>query len=756
MSLIDKVLKERYKLTELIAEGGMASVFKGTDLLLQRTVAVKILRQNLALDEDGIERFYREARSAAKLSHPNIVNIYDIGQEDDIYFIVMEYLPGGTLDKLISGGKPPVIDEVIRIGIEICEALDYAHKKGVIHRDIKAQNIMQAEDKTIRVVDFGIARVLDTGTMTKPGTVMGSVYYFSPEQAEGKETSISSDIYSTGVLLYYLSTAHYPFDGETAVSIALKHIKDQPVPPVTFNTDIEEKLQDIILRAMNKSPEDRYKTACDMAEELKFFKKPNRTDKVDKDTIERLKSYDLDTEKTVIRKAPPAIPKQEKKIKTVIKKKQKNLTPLIIGIVVILTAIILAGIPYIKKHLNYSSVKVPLIIGKTEEQARSELSDVNLKLEIISTKNDDEIPEGKIISQEPKEGTPVKAESQVRVIVSLGKGKIEVPDITGKSLDDAKAELAELGLEIYVDEEEVTDKYLPGTVMLQQPLSGTKVDDKSKIKVKISKKLEEVVIPDLSGLTEEEATRVLMAKELKLKVSGTRHSDIEKGLIISQDPPAGEKKSKNSQVSVFTSSGQDMITVPDITGLTLGQAREKLKETNLNIKLEEGQIAEDDNTLIETQSPPSGDKILSGGTIEVTIKQTPVMTTVPNLLGKLLFDAKNDLTGRDLTVGTVTESPSDDVPGTVLQQDPESGTQVTAKTSVNLVVAKIKDSNVIVPDLKGLTVSAAIGELEKVKLKTGDVIPKVSSEKKGSVISHDPPAGTGVLEGSTVNLEISQ
>ena len=752
MSLIDRVLKERYKLTELIAEGGMASVFRGTDLLLQRTVAVKILRQNLALDEDGIERFYREARSAAKLSHPNIVNIYDIGQEEDVYFIVMEYLPGGTLDKLISGGKPPAIDEVIRTGIEICEALDYAHKKGVIHRDIKAQNIMQAEDKTVRVVDFGIARVLDTGTMTKPGTVMGSVYYFSPEQAEGKETSIASDIYSTGVLLYYLSTARYPFDGETAVSIALKHIKDQPVPPVTFNPDIETKLQDIILKAMNKSPEDRYKTACDMAEELKSLKKTNRTDKIDKDTIERLKSYDLDTEKTVIRKAPPAIPKQEKKI--IPPKKQKNLTPLIIGIVVILTCIILAGIPYMKKH--YSSVKVPLIIGKTEEDAKKELSSLKLKLEIISTKNDDIITEGKIISQEPKEGTSVKSDTTVKVIISLGKGKIEVPDITGKSLDDATSELEKLGLEIYIDEEESTDKYLPGTVILQQPVSGTKVDEKTKIKVKISKKLEEVVIPDLSGLTEEEATRVLMAKELKLKVSGTQHSDIEKGLIISQNPLAGEKGAKNSQVSVVTSSGQDMITVPDVTGLTLGQAREKLKETNLNLKLEEGQIAEDDSILIETQAPPSGDKIQSGGTIEVTLKETPVMTTVPNLLGKLQFDAKNDLAGRDLTVGTVTEIPSDEVPGTVLQQDPESGTQVTSKTSVNLVVAKIKDSNLVVPDLKGLTVSTAIVELEKVKLKTGNIVSRASSEKKGSVISQDPPAGTGVLEGTVVNLEISQ
>jgi len=752
MSLIDRVLKERYKLTELIAEGGMASVFRGTDLLLQRTVAVKILRQNLSLDEDGIERFYREARSAAKLSHPNIVNIYDIGQEEDVYFIVMEYLPGGTLDRLISGGKPPAIDEVIRIGTEICEALDYAHKKGVIHRDIKAQNIMQAEDKTIRVVDFGIARVLDTGTMTKPGTVMGSVYYFSPEQAEGKETSISSDIYSTGVLLYYLSTARYPFDGETAVSIALKHIKDQPVPPVTFNPDIEPKLQDIILRAMNKSPEDRYKTASDMAEELKSLKKTNRTDRVDKDTIERLKSYDLDTEKTVIRKAPPAIPKQEKKISP--QKKQKNLTPLIIGILVILTGIILTGMPYIKKH--YSSVKAPLIIGKTEEDAKKELSSMKLKLEIISTKNDDVIPEGKIISQEPAAGTSVKSNTMIKVVISLGKGKIEVPDITGQSLDDATAELEKLGLQIYVEEEEVTDKYLPGTVMLQQPVSGTRVDEKTRIKVKISKKLEEVVIPDLSGLTEEEATKVLMAKELKLKVIGSQHSDIEKGLIISQNPPAGENKAKNSQVSVVTSAGQDMVTVPDVTGLTLGQAREKLKETNLNIKLEEGQIAEDDSILIETQSPPSGDRIPSGGTIQVTLKDTPVMTTVPNLLGKLLFDAKNDLTARDLTAGTVTESPSDEVPGTVLQQDPESGTQVTTKTSVNMVVAKIKDSNVNVPDLKGLTVSAAMGELEKIKLKTGTIIPKASAEKKGTVISQDPPAGTGVAEGTAVNLEISQ
>ncbi len=531
----------------------------------------------------------------------------------------------------------------------------------------------------------------------------------------------------------------------------MKHIKDQPVPPVTFNTDIDPRLQDIILKAMNKSPEDRYKTASDMAEELKSLKKANKTDKVDKDTIERLKSYDLDTEKTVIRKAPPAIPKQEKKIPP---KKQKNLTPLIIGIVVILTGIILTGMPYLKKH--YSSVKIPLIIGKTEEEAKKELSPLKLKLEIISTKNDDIIPEGKIISQEPAAGASVKGNTTIKVVISLGKGKIEVPDITGQSLDEATSELDKLGLEIYVEEEEATDKYLPGTVMLQQPVSGTKVDEKTKIHVKISKKLEEVVIPDLAGLTEEEATKVLMAKELKLKIGGSQHSDIEKGLIILQAPAAGEKRAKNSEVTVVTSSGQDMVTVPDITGLTLGQAREKLKEINLNIKLEEGQVAGDDSILIETQSPPSGDRIPAGGTVQVTLKKSEVMTTVPNLLGKLLFDAKNDLTARELTTGTVTETPSDEVPGTVLQQDPESGTQVTSKTAVNLVVAKIKDSNVTVPDLKGMTVSNAIGELERLKLKTGSIVPRASSEKKGSVISQDPPAGTGVSEGTAVNLEISQ
>ncbi|HPZ07590.1 MAG TPA: Stk1 family PASTA domain-containing Ser/Thr kinase, partial [Candidatus Eremiobacteraeota bacterium] len=712
-----------------------------------------ILKENLALDKEGVERFYREARSSAKLSHPNIVNIYDIGQEGQIYFIVMEYLPGGTLDKQISSKTPLSVEEVIRIGIEITEALDYAHTKGVIHRDIKAQNIMLTEEKTIKVVDFGIARVMDTGTMTKPGTVMGSVYYFAPEQAEGRECTSSSDIYSTGVLLYYLATGHYPFNGENAVSIALKHIKDEPPSPRSLNSSITDALEMIILKALNKSALERFKTAGEMGEELKKLTKKTSIN----DTIERLKSYEREEEKTIIRRTPPVIPETIQKKKTSSSLKKTSYIPILL-IILILGAGIIFSLPYIEKYLSETSlVSVPALTGKTEGEAIRELSSLDLILKIDSQINSSEIEKDKIISQEPPGGTMVKKNSIVKVIISLGKGKIKVPNIEGKSLEDARKELKVLGLELIVSEEEETDEYLPDTIIVQQPVSDVMVEENSKIKVKISKKLEEIVIPDLTGLTEERAIKVLLAKKLKLKVTGEARSDKEKGLIISQIPEAGEKVQKNSEINVILSSGQELVTVPDITGMTTGKAREKLKKSNLNLKIKEGQITENDNTTIESQSPLPNDKIPAGGNIEVTLIETPVLVTVPDVVGKLFFDAKNDIKACDLATGTVTESISKEIPGTVIAQDPLANTEVPSQSPVNLVIAKLKETNtVIVPDLKGMTVDGAIGELNKFTLKLGNITTRQEPGKRGAVLSQDPPAGSNVEEGTSVNIEINQ
>ena len=757
MILINKVLKERYKLTELIAEGGMASVYKGVDLLLQRTVAIKVLKQNLALDKDGIERFYREARSAAKLSHTNIVNIYDIGSEEQIYFIVMEYLSGGTLDRL---EKPLSIKEIINIAIEICEALTFAHQKGLVHRDIKPQNIMFTESQKIKVVDFGIARPLDSATMTSPGTIIGSVYYFSPEQAEGKEVGNLSDIYSTGVLLYYLATARYPFDGENAVSIALKHINEIPTPPKKLNPKIPPKLEEIILKAMKKVPEERHKSAAAMLKEIKTLQEKlyKKTEAIDKGTLEKLKNFSNE-EETLVRKGPPPSGKKEEADKD-----EKRIHPLIL--ILILGLIIIIGVPtgMMISSMNKGPaakselIEVPYLIGKTQEEAQKQIASLKLITEILR-ENNDKIPEGQVISQTPPGGTMMERENIIKLTISIGKEEILIPYLIGKTIKEATKELSQIGIELIVVEEEGTDKYPPDTIIAQEPRAGEKIKEDRQIKVKISTEPEKIEVPDLVGLTEKEALKILERKGLTLKILEEKNSIMEKGLIIEQKPEGNMAIQEGEEISVIISSGPIMITVPDITGLTIPQGKEFLKELSLTIRVMENEFYEVDSSIIKVQSPAPGEKLPEEGIIEVGLKSiiNEIMVIVPDVTGKLLFDAKNKLSLEKLKTGIISEALSDKVPGTVLLQEPPPGTEVKENTEINLTVSKLEEKNFItVPNLIETNIEEAGKNLEKAGLKIGSITEMPSNKPSGIIIEQNPPPGTEVKGNTKIDLVIAR
>lgn len=497
--MIGKVLAGRYEVLDKIGGGGMAIVYKGMDLLLNRTVTVKVLREQFVHEEDFIKRFHREAQAVAKLSHPNIVSIYDVGHEQDLHYLVMEYVEGQNLKEIILQKAPVDPLEAIDYLVQILDGLEHAHESGVIHRDIKPHNILVTKNGKVKVTDFGIAQAVSSATLTYSGTVVGSVQYISPEQAKGEQTGIYSDIYSAGVILYELLTGVLPFTGDSAISIALKHIQSDFTPPGQIVQGIPASLERVVLKAMVKDPKHRFQSAAEM--------------KLALEKIRGTMAEDLPTQ------VLPAVEIDDLPEEPKPKKKRKPKLAFLLMIPLFL-AVAAGGFWLgVQRYFETGEVKVPHIEGMSLAEAEKILAEHNLTYEVNRKVHDLEYPENYIITQSPEAGEMIKRTRPILIDISLGPELKPVPGVIGETERSARIILTNAGFTANDNVEEVYDEQIPaGTVVDQDPKPETKKPIGSVVNLIISlgPKLKQISMPNLVGKTLDEAKAILSENKLEL------------------------------------------------------------------------------------------------------------------------------------------------------------------------------------------------------------------------------------------------
>ena len=565
--MIQRILARRYELQELIGGGGMADVYKAQDKLLDRAVAVKILHQQYANDAEFVEKFRREATAAAKLAHPNIVNIYDVGEDGGSQYIVMEYVSGPTLKEVIQqkGCLEPI--EAVRIAKEIASALESAHRNNLVHCDIKPHNILVMPDGHIKVTDFGIARAVSASTMTYSGSVMGSVHYFSPEQAKGTVITTKSDVYSLGVVLYEMLTGQLPFNGETSVSIALKHLQEEPVPIRQLNPSIPPVLEAIVQKAMSKDPADRPSST-----ELYADLNQAKAMLADRGTSQEAASNDPFATRMIPRITPEMMaeqrserpankpigsredyqpqyqPQEEKSIF-----KSKSFIAVLVGI--LLMGFFVGSFLSFGKFWSSAEINVPDVVGKSSVVAQQILEDKNLRVKIVEA-NDDSVPAGQVVSQYPEAGAKVKEQRLVTITVSKGGQELTMPDLKSMSRSNAEEKLKKMGLKIGAVFEE-NSKEPAGTVINQDPRSGSKITKGQTVDITVSlgEKKKEITVQNYTGLSVDSAKSNLEANGLSLGGISEEASTRPKGTVIGQSPSAGSTTTEGGSVSLIISSG---------------------------------------------------------------------------------------------------------------------------------------------------------------------------------------------------------
>lgn len=614
--MIGKVLGDRYEIIEEVGVGGMAKVYKALDTVLNRYVAVKVLKNEYMEDQDFLRKFAMEAQSAASLTHANIVSVFDVGSSyvdgRKYNYIVMEYVDGKTLKDIIDEKQILPIEDIVNYGVQIASALECAHKNGIIHRDIKPHNMLIDKSNNLKATDFGIARISSSATLTYTSTVLGTVHYISPEQAKGKFIDEKSDIYSLGVVLYQMATGEVPFDAPNAVGIALKHIQDPLVPPINLRHDLPQGLNDIIVKAMAKDPNDRFKSATELKEMLKNYQtySSDLYQKTTKNPI--IKENDEQPEvKEAVYKTPKQSSTKDNKNKS--KKFMWILLP------VLLAALVFVAFIFGKKYINKNKqdlVLVPALTGLTENEALNKAKANNLIAVVSEYKTESNVEPGKVLEQDPESSTEVKKGTIIKLVVSKGEEQVSVPNLSNMTIENAKIQLNKLGLEIGEITKENSDNFEAGKIMQQHPDAGTSINKDSKVDVVISlgKKEELVEMVDLIGTDISQASN-------KLKSIGLNIGNIEKKFsnsydtnqVIWQQYDAGKKLKKDSSIDVIISKGKKeaemidkvfRISKPVEKGIYTVTVKD---ETENNIIYEENHDASEGDIRIKVKVKPNND-----------------------------------------------------------------------------------------------------------------------------------------------------
>lgn len=573
-NMIGRVFNNRYQITERIGIGGMAEVYRAQDNVLGRLVAVKVMLPQYAADPNFTQRFKQEAAAAANLQSPYIVNVYDWGQDEGTYYIVMEFVRGSDLKTAIIERGAINQRKVAEIGSQVCQALSVAHGLDIIHRDIKPQNIMVQPDGNVKVMDFGIARAKNS-VMTQTSSVLGTAHYISPEQAQGKDLTATSDIYSLGIVLYESATGRLPFDGPDAVSVAMKQVNDLPVPPREINPDIDPALEAIIMKAIAKNPADRFATAKDMRLALNDYLAGRPVNLGEGFTsaetvvmggvVPPVGVADGTAVMPAMGGVSPASPTAAQRSynanNTSGKKNNKKTIAIVIGIIAALAVV--GGIAFALMSgsgNDKDKVAVPSVVGQTVDQATTAIEEAGFELGKVEESFDDKVESGKVISQDPKGDSKQAKGTKINLTVSKGTQEITVPDLTGKTAEEAQKALTVSGLKYAKGAAEYSDSVEKDHVVRQDIAAGTAVAKDTVVTYYLSLGSEGTEVPNVVGKREGAATTELNNAGFYVNADYAPSDTVESGLVISQSPAAGEKLKDGESVNIVVSTGKTKST----------------------------------------------------------------------------------------------------------------------------------------------------------------------------------------------------
>lgn len=602
MDLKGRLLGNRYEIIEKIGSGGMATVYKAKCHVLNRYVAIKILRDEFTTDEEFIKRFEVEAQSAASITHPNIVSVYDVGVDGNLYYIVMELIKGKTLKEIIVEEKGPLPWKwSVNIAIQIASALEVAHRNHIIHRDIKPHNIIITEDGVAKVTDFGIAKAVSNSTITAFGTTIGSVHYFSPEHARGGFTDEKSDLYSLGVVMYEMLTGKVPFDADTPVSVALKHMQEEPIPAKNINPNIPSAVNDVIMKALKKDSTLRYQNATEMLIDLKRALKDPNGDFVDNKEYSR----DFPTQRisTINDEETPrnANKNKKKQNKFVMFVKKHKVFSTIMGLIILFIISISATIG-ISNATRPKEVQIPNLVGMSVDEAKALLDKEKIKYVEDSQEYNTEYEAGKIISQNPPyvENRKIKQNTEIKVVISLGTETTKVPKLKGLTKQEAEEAAKEAKIKLEFAEE--TSKTVEAGVIIKQDIEeGKEVNAGDTVKVSISTGtgIKQVVVSSVLYKEEAEAKKILEQAGLTVVVEYGEDSSRGNGVVMSQSIKSGEKVDEGTSITITVNKLAEVKSVPitvNVKSLLNGNIYEtptegeettdkKVKEVKLEVKV---------------------------------------------------------------------------------------------------------------------------------------------------------------------------